>query len=188
MGRLSLPLLHSERLVLVPFADEHRALVVSLNSDPEVMRFIRGRAATSEETLAEWDERTSARTDVARGLGYWVGRVDDTFVGWWSASSFADDPARSGLGYRLRRGAWGHGLATEGARVLRDHAFATPGVERVVASTMAVNTASRAVLEKVGLRHTDTRVEPWDEPVVGWEHGEVTYELTRTAWQDRARD
>jgi len=36
-------------------ADEHRALVVLLNSDPEVMRFIRGRAATPEETLAEWD-------------------------------------------------------------------------------------------------------------------------------------
>ncbi|WP_309647346.1 GNAT family N-acetyltransferase [Nocardioides sp.] len=184
MGRLSLHELHSERLVLVPFADAHRALVVSLNSDPDVMRFIRGRAATPEETLAEWDVRTSAQTDEARGLGYWIGRVDGTFVGWWSASSFADDASRSGLGYRLRRGAWGHGLATEGARLLRDHAFATPGVETVVASTMAVNTASRAVLEKIGLRHTDTWVRQWDEPVDGWEQGDVGYELTRGAWQD----
>ena len=179
MGRLSLPLLHSERLALVPFADEHRALVVSLNSDPDVMHFIRGRAATPEETLAEWDVRSSAQTDGARGLGYWIGRVDGTFVGWWSASSFADDPAISGLGYRLRRGAWGHGLATEGARALRDHAFSTPGVERVVASTMAVNTASRVVLEKVGLRHTDTWVQQWGDPVDGWEQGEVCYELSR---------
>ena len=85
----------------------------------------------------------------------------------------------SGVGYRLPRSAWGHGYATEGARAMVRHAFTVPGVERVVASTMAVNGASRAVLAKAGLRHTDTWVREWDDPIDGWEQSEVLYEITR---------
>jgi len=64
-------------------------------------------------------------------------------------------------------------------------AFTAPGVEGVFASSMAVNTASRAVLEKIGLRHTDTVVQEWDEPIAGWERGEVVYELSRRDWLER---
>ncbi|WP_221767495.1 GNAT family N-acetyltransferase [Nocardioides sp. LS1] len=188
VGGLSpdLPTLHTDRLTLVPVADEHLAFLVALNADPEVMAFIRGRAATPEETLVEWDQRRGPQSDVARGLGYWVGFTGDgsagEFVGWWSASSFAADPSVAGLGYRLRRAAWGRGLATEGARATVDQAFGVPGVERVLASTMAVNTASRAVLARVGLRHTDSWVQEWEEPVQGWEQGEVLYEISRAEW------
>jgi RimJ/RimL family protein N-acetyltransferase len=161
---LTLPSLHGDRLRLEPVADEHLDLLVGLNADPEVMRFILGRAATPDETREEWSERRGLRTDAERGLGYWVGFADGEFVGWWSASAFAPAPARSGIGYRLRRSAWGAGYATEGARVMLDHAFAVTGVEGVFASTMAVNVGSRAVLTKLGLRHTDTWVQDWPSP------------------------
>ena len=62
------------------------------------------------------------------------------------------------------------------------HAFAVEGVERVVASTMAVNRSSRRVLEKTGLRHVDTWVGHWDDPLPGWEEGEVGYAVTRSDW------
>ena len=100
-------------------------------------------------------ERRGPRTDEGRGLGYWAGFAGDEFVGWWSASSFADDSTMSGVGYRLRREAWGRGLATEGGRLMVEQAFAAPYVEKVVASTMAVNAASRAVLAKA--RHDPRR-------------------------------
>ncbi len=88
----------------------------------------------------------------------------------------------SGVGYRLRREAWGRGLATEGGRLMVEPAFAAPYVEKVVASTMAVNTASRAVLAKLGMTQVDTYVGDWDDPIPGWERGEVVYELTRSAY------
>jgi RimJ/RimL family protein N-acetyltransferase len=185
VGRLSLLRLQTERLELVPMADEHRALVVLLNSDPEVMRFIRGRAATPEETLAEWDVRLSAQTDAARGLGYWVGFEDGAFVGWWSASSYAKDPTVAGLGYRLRRTAWGRGLASEGASAMVAQGFACADVQRVVASTMAANLGSRRVLEAVGLTLDRVEVRAWDDPIPGWEQGEAYYSLTRAAWEAR---
>jgi len=152
--------------------------LVELNSDPEVMAYILGRSATPEETAAEWVERLGERTDAGRGLGYWAGYEAGRFVGWWGASAFAEDPALSSLGYRLRRPAWGRGLATEGARAMVERARSASGVTLVVASTMAVNRASRRVLENVGLVHVRTRVEEWDEPIPGWEEGEAEYELT----------
>jgi RimJ/RimL family protein N-acetyltransferase len=172
----------TSRLRLEPVTDEHLPLLVELNSDPEVMRFIRGRAATPVETADEWQRRRQLQSDPARGLGYWMGFTDDEFVGWWSASSFANDPTQAGLGYRLVRAAWGRGLATEGAVRMLDQAFTCPDIRRVVASTMAVNAASRAVLTKAGLRHVDSWVGDWEDPIDGWEQGEVGYEVTREEW------
>ncbi len=176
MGRLTL---RTERLVLEPVSEEHLPLLVELNADPEVMAFILGRPATPTETYAEWRRRLDHQSDATRGLGYWAGFEGGDFVGWWSASAFEGRPEVAGVGYRLRRAAWGRGLATEGARRMVDQAFADPSVARVVASTMAVNTGSRRVLEKVGFRHTDAWHQQWDDPVPGSEHGEVAYTLTR---------
>ena len=48
---------------------------------------------------------------------------------------------------------------------------------------MAVNTASRRVMEKAGLTHARTFREEWPDPIEGAEHGEVEYELTKAAWE-----
>jgi RimJ/RimL family protein N-acetyltransferase len=86
------------------------------------------------------------------------------------------------LGYRLRRSAWGEGYATEGARALVRLAFTGLGVREVVATTMAVNTGSRRVLEKAGLRYARTVHLDWPEPLDGNEHGDVEYRLLREEW------
>jgi RimJ/RimL family protein N-acetyltransferase len=177
-----LPELRTARLRLRPVADRDLPWLVELNADPEVMRFLRPRPATPDETAAEWRQRLDHQSDPARGLGYWLGLVDGTAVGWWSASSFEPDPTLAGLGYRLARAAWGQGLASEGARAMVGQAFACPDVGRVVASTMAANEASRAVLTKAGLRHTRSWTQEWADPVPGSEHGEVGYELSREEW------
>lgn len=162
--------------------DAHLVHFTRLNADPEVMAFITGRASTPEETLAEWTERRGPRSDEDRGLGYWAGFTGDEFVGWWSASSFAGDPTMSGVGYRLLREEWGRGLATEGGRVMVEHAFLAPYVEKVVASTMAANGPSRAVLAKLGMTHVDTVPGHRDDRIPGWEQGEAVYEIRRSAY------
>jgi RimJ/RimL family protein N-acetyltransferase len=52
---------------------------------------------------------------------------------------------------------------------------------------MTVDTASRRVLGKVGLRHVRTVAHPWPEVIEGSEHGDVEYALTRTEWAARRR-
>lgn len=177
-----LPTLCTERLLLRPVTHDDLGTLVALNSDPEVMRFLLGRAATPVETAEEWDRRLTRQSDPSRGLGYWLGLEGDDVAGWWSASSFEGRPELSGIGYRLRRSSWGRGLASEGARAMVRQAFSDPAVQRVLASTMGVNVGSRRVLEKIGLAHTSTWTYDGRDGIPGHEHGDVGYELTRAGW------
>lgn len=181
MGRLTRPTLTTERIQLEPLTDAHTELLVELDSDPEVLRHIFGRALTREEVVERWmPKRTRADAD-DRGIGYWAGfaRGDGAFLGWWALAVDDDDDQAAELGYRLRRAAWGHGYATEGSRRLLRHAFETVGLARIWADTMAVNTGSRHVLEKLDMRLTRTYVGRWEHPLPGWEQGEVVYGLSR---------
>jgi len=89
-----------------------------------------------------------------------------------------DDPEVADLGFRLLRRHWHKGLASERARKLVRHGFADLGLDRIIAQTMAVNTSSRAVLERVGLTYVRTFPTSMTEPVEGVDEGEVEYELT----------
>jgi RimJ/RimL family protein N-acetyltransferase len=119
------------------------------------------------------------------GLGYWaaIERSSGEFLGWFGLARENPDSDDAELGYRLRRRVWGQGYATEGARALVRACFTELGVRRVFAYTMAVNLASRRVMEKAGLRHVRTYVEDWPDPIEGSELGEVVYELTFEDWQ-----
>jgi RimJ/RimL family protein N-acetyltransferase len=179
------PPLTTGRLLLEPLTEAHTEHLVELDSDPEVLRFIWGRALTRTEVVEEFLPRRLSPDAAARGLGWWVGFEGDTFVGWWCLEVDSTDDTTAELGYRLRREAWGRGLATEGSWALLDHAFHTLALPRVWAATMAVNTGSRGVMEKLGLHLERTVVEQWDSPLPGAELGEVYYEITREDWLHR---
>ncbi len=113
----------------------------------------------------------------------WTARhtADGAFVGWFCL--WRDSETQAELGYRLRRSAWGQGLATEGAAALVDWGFKSAGYDKVVSNTMTVHQGSRRVLEKMGFSHTRTVDSPDSFP--GAEHGEVWYELRRSDWNGR---
>jgi RimJ/RimL family protein N-acetyltransferase len=167
------------------------------------MRHLTGRARSREEVLAEWVPVLSRDVGPSSRLGHWAGllltdwsttvsqeadpsgtwtKPRDPFVGWWALNPDPDDPAAAELGYRLRHDAWGRGLATEGARALLAHGFETVGLERIWAQTMAVNERSIAVMTRIGLRFERTWVGEWNQPLPGWEKGEVAYALARDEW------
>jgi RimJ/RimL family protein N-acetyltransferase len=170
------PALATGRLELRPLTADDDDLLVELDGDPAVMEFLTGRATAPGEVVEVWMPQ---RTDPAHdelGLGYWSAYEHGTFVGWCCLTPTGDGVAE--LGYRLRQRAWGRGLASEGAARVLEHGFGTVGLRRIWAETMAVNTRSRAVLERLGLRHVRTEVRQWDDPLPGSELGEVVYELT----------
>lgn len=179
------PDIRTERLLLEPLTVEHTDLLVDLDSDSEVLRFIFGRALTRAEVVETWMPKRTRPDADARGIGVWVGTAAGDFLGWWCLSVDDTNPSAAELGYRLRRSAWGLGYATEGGRALVDYGFGQVGLDLIWAETMAVNHASRRVLGKCGLRHVSTQVRQWDDPIPGWEHGEVRYELPRAEWSAR---
>jgi RimJ/RimL family protein N-acetyltransferase len=151
--------------------------LVALDADPDVMRYINGGRPTPPSEVEATVRATSGHRWHA------TERSTSDFIGW-----FALDPSTSGhdaleLGYRLRRQAWGRGLATEGAAALIAIAFETLGADRVWAQTMTVNTPSRRVLERCGLRYVRTFHLAWSEPIAGTELGDLEYELLRQDWR-----
>ncbi|MGC9666189.1 GNAT family N-acetyltransferase [Planosporangium sp. 12N6] len=183
-------MLWTDRIRLVPLAEEHLEYEVQLDSDPEVMRFLGGGRARTRQEVEDLHRRRLAVAGRVAGLGFWVGFVGGEFVGWW----ILEPPERAGqgpvegqaeLGYRLLRASWRQGLASEGARELIRHGFDDLGLTRIFAETMAVNAASRATMAAVGMRYVRTFHLDWEEPIAGSELGEVEYEITRRQWLAR---
>jgi RimJ/RimL family protein N-acetyltransferase len=61
-------------------------------------------------------------------------------------------------------------------------------LDRIIAQTLTVNVASRAVMERVGLTYVRTFTTSTTDPVEGVEEGEVEYEMTREQWTYRATE
>ncbi|MFL4474409.1 GNAT family N-acetyltransferase [Paeniglutamicibacter sp. MACA_103] len=181
-------LLQTARLALREFTADDAGLLVELDSDPRVMRYITDGVPTSrEEIVAEHIPAYLGYHRQGPDFGFWVAQLRETgdFVGWFhlrpEPGHRAEEPE---LGYRLKHAFWGLGLATEGSRALIDHAFTarSVAVTRVFASTMAVNIASRMVMEKCGMDLVRHFVADWPVRIAGDEFGDVEYAITRESW------
>jgi len=179
--------LETERLVLRRFTEEDIDNLVELDSDPDVMRFINGgRPTPRDEIENEVLPRFLDYYERFAGYGFWaaVEKSTERFVGWFHLRpAEGAHPDEVELGYRLRRSAWGKGYATEGSLALIHKGFAELDVQRVVASTMVVNVASRRVMEKAGLKFVRTFQQPWPDYIKGEEEGDVEYALLRSEWE-----
>ena len=178
--------LRTNRLLLRRFTEADADNLFDLDADPEVMRLLTGGKPTPREAI-EREVLPALLRDYERfaGFGRWaaVERSTGGFVGWFALRPpDGGDGEEVELGYRLRQSAWGKGYATEGSHALVDKGFSELGVQRIYAETMAVNTASRRVLEKAGLKLARSFHLSWDDPIEGAEHGEVEYELLKAEW------
>lgn len=180
------PTLTTDRITLVPYAEEHRDLDARMNADPEVMRYLFGRAATPEEAAASHARRLAAGRKID-GLGFWAGEVDGELVGWWClqpahGADQPDDPGVADLGYRLLRAHWRQGLASEGARELVRYGFEETDLVRIIARTMSHNIGSQRTMRSAGLSYVRTYPSSTAYPIEGATDGEVEYDLTRERW------
>lgn len=166
------PQLRTPRLRLDPARARDLPFLIELDSDPEVMRHILGRARTVQEAREYWSPQLPGPM--------WIGSVGDDPVGWWCL--WPREGGVAELGYRLARRWWRQGLAVEGARALLDAGFCDPDLQVVRAETMVVNAGSRGVMRRLGMREVRIEVREWEDPLPGAELGEVISELTRQDW------
>ena len=181
--------LKTERLVLRHFTADDADLLIELDSDPAVMRYLSGGVATPPEVVRE-----GYIPSILAGYERWQGELGlfaayeiagDAFVGWFCLRPDRDGPRdEAELGYRLRQAAWGKGYATEVSRALLAKGFGELGLQKVWAATMALNTGSRHVMEKVGMTFSHTLPTPDDMLMVeGADLGGVQFEITKEQWE-----
>lgn len=188
------------RLRLRHFTPADGPLLLALNSDPVVMRWINGGRPTTMAVIEETALPGMINSGEQRpGVGAFVAisRKTEEPVGWITLRPSADDPAALVLGYRLLRDYWGRGLAAEGASALLDLALGSGKWERITATTYEENIASQRVMAKLGMtlkrrfRYTPAelqRLEPHDDGEIDlWPGEDVEYEITQKTWLNQEK-
>ena len=162
--------LSSSRICLRRWRDEDREPFAGMNSDARVMEFFWGRLSRVEsDAMVDGIQRNFSEHD----FGLWAIEVPGVapFIGFagltWVRFSAHVTPCVE-VGWRLAFEHWGHGYATEAARLALGYGFGTLSLSEVVSFTSATNHRSRAVMERLGMRRDPA--EDFDHPALPESH------------------
>ena len=144
--------IETPRLILRHFVAADLDPLAELMANPDFMRFSSG-VFTRDETARVLFDRVIA--PAAAGLPSQfavVLREENRLIGYCGFfRQLVDEENEIEIGYRLHPDYWNRGLATETAQAVRDYAFATLKLERVISLIHPDNHASRRVTEKNGM-------------------------------------
>ena len=176
--------LRTQRTLLRNWVDADQEPWVAMNADPDVRRYF-SSVATREQALAEAQR---ARANLARrGWGPWVLEVPGVlpfagFVGLFVPAWSAHFTPAVEIGWRLPRGAWGQGYASEAAAAAAAFALDMLELDELVAITVPDNLPSRRVMARIGMQH-DTEGD-FAHPAIAADHPfsrHVLYRLRKAA-------
>ena len=178
--------LTTDRLLLRQWRDSDREPFAALNADPAVMEHF--PALQTREQSDALIDRNIPEFD-GRGWGLWALEVKDTgeFIGFTGLNvPTFEAPFLPGveIGWRLAKGAWGNGYATEAARAALAYAFGPAGLNEIVSFTATTNLPSQRVMQRIGMVHDEAG--DFDHPRVEDGHRlqrHVLYRITRAQWE-----
>lgn len=175
---LQLPTIHTRRLLIRPFTlDDVGVYHRVINDDPDVMRYLPDGVPVSPEHSArtlhyfiehgqQWGFSFMAVTH----------KVDGALMGHVGLHKLSDAVE---VGYALGKVYWGQGYATEAAQALLRFGFTHLQLSEIIALAYATNTASRRVMERLGMRFAG-------ETDRYYETNLVIYRLARADFADTA--
>ena len=166
----------TDRLLLRDYRPADLPLYIALSTDPEVMRYL-GGPYSPQYCAADLAGISRRYAETGSGMLAVERKADGVFLGICGLSVEQWYPDDVQIGWRFFQEHWGHGYATEAAKVWRDAAFAL-GAERLISISDVPNVRSHRVMQRLGmsLDHTATLVdrdESFDAQI---------YVLTRKNW------
>lgn len=180
--------IRTERLSIRPVNAEDADRVYDYRALDEVARWMTRLVGDREEWLSwarrsDWLDRTLLIEVDGRIAGDLMLRPEDP----WSQAEVSDQAkgTQAEIGWCLAPEFWGHGYATEAVRALLDLAFGQLGLRRVVANAFAANTASLAIMERVGMRQEMYGVRDSLHRSGEWLDG-VVYAMLVDDWRTRS--
>jgi ribosomal-protein-alanine N-acetyltransferase len=143
----------TERLILRLLTMDDLDGLAALYRDPEIRRYFPDGTRTYDQTRAELEWIIDVYYG-RYGYGLWATVLKETgaFIGRCGLLPWEiDGRTEVEVAYLLDKRYWGRGLATEAARAIADHAFATLPVDRLICLVDPANAASRDVARRVGM-------------------------------------
>jgi RimJ/RimL family protein N-acetyltransferase len=179
-------MIETDRLILRDWRDSDAEPFERHTNTPAVMRWLGG--VKPPELIHQIVSERFMRWQDELGFTFWVveRKQDGELLG-FCGIKIADDigsPVQGEyeIGWRLREDAWGKGYAKEAASASLDHLFNVIGAERVVSLTVAGNTPSWGLMERLGM----TRRPDLDYAGASWAEGKViAYMLEKGEWLAR---
>ncbi|MES0089016.1 GNAT family N-acetyltransferase [Mesorhizobium sp. M0026] len=147
--------LQTKRLLMREWKDEDVAPFIRMNDDPRVVRYVEklaDRTATEGWIDAQRDHFEK------HGYGLWVlEALGNTgligYCGLVNVPYQAHFTPAVEIAWRLVSAHWGLGYATEAASAALSFGFERLGLSEVVANAAVGNSASRRVMERLGMSH-----------------------------------
>lgn len=146
-------MLSTPRLLLRDFTAADWPAVLAYQRDPRYLRLYEWTERSEADVrdfvnmfIEQQQQRPRTRYQLAVTL-----KEDGRLIGNCGIRRAAADDHEAEIGYELAPDEWGHGYATETVREIVRFGFEELGLHRIAAWTVADNTASARVLEKVGL-------------------------------------
>ncbi len=137
----------------------------AIASDPHVTRYIGDGTPWPEERSRQFVQRQIALFQ-ERAFCLWklLSKQEGGLIGFCGLQPLPETEEIE-IGWWLARRWWGHGLATEAARVALRDGFERAGFERIVAIAQPANTASIGIMRKLGM-HFERITQSRGIPVV----------------------
>ncbi len=142
--------LTTERLALRPVTPRDHSALLAHWTTPEVRRFLFDGGVISADEITEAIEE-SARDFAAAGYGLWLIQLKEQADLVGTAGLRPLERLGLEIFYSVAPGWWGKGYATEAARAVVEHALGPLGLPEVLAEVDEGNTASVAVIERLGM-------------------------------------
>ncbi|AVQ91633.1 GNAT family N-acetyltransferase [Citrobacter freundii] len=155
-----MPVLQTSRLLCRPLTENDWTFFLTLQKNPDVMRFV-ADTRTEEEIRIAFNSRLP---EWSPGSPHWLCLVlcDKASGAPLGVTGYIHESNECAeVGFLLAPEAQGKGYGTESLHAVCDFAFTTGGLRRLTACVTAGNEASRRLLEKVGFIHEGTLRESY---------------------------
>ena len=145
--------IETARLLLRPMQLADVDLLLHIFADPKVMASF-GEPPFDRERMVVWVNRNlTHQAEHGYGLFSVILKATKTLIGDCGLEIMDVAGKRTAeLGYDFRSDYWNQGFATEAALAVRDNAFQTLHLPRLISLIRVGNNASRRVAEKIGMR------------------------------------
>jgi [ribosomal protein S5]-alanine N-acetyltransferase len=156
------PVLHTPRLTVRPVDVADLPDLMAVNGDDAVTRFLPYATWTCTEDAQSWLQRMRALEATGTGRQFVLAsKANGRVVGTLLLFKADAGSARCEIGYVLGREHWGRGLMFEALQAACDTAFTSAGLRRLEAEVQPDNTASNAVLQRLGFVREGTLRQRW---------------------------
>jgi RimJ/RimL family protein N-acetyltransferase len=162
--------LETERLLFRELLPSDAEAMFELDSDPDVVKYLGVKPLTHVDQTRQLIDSIRQQY-LENGIGRWAVILKETnaFIGWAGLKFIPEINDRKNvydLGYRFLKRHWGKGYGSESAKAFIDFGFNEMQLPRISAYIDVENVASQKILEKCGMKFTNTFMDEGD--LCGW--------------------